>query len=134
MPTKKTKKTKKNTKSVAKKTPAKKLTKKAKPPVVVTPPVVPVASPVVPVKTQAELMWEEIKNLPIQMFGLPDQTVAMHVNFIPVEPSKLYLTIRSTAALPSLEAAIAPKFAVELADKFVIVTRVPQALVLSKKK
>lgn len=81
---------------------------------------------VVPTKTEAEKIWEEIKSLPIQMFGLPSQVVANHCTFVPIEPSKLYVSIRSTATLPSLEAAVAPKFVVELADKWVIVTRAPE--------
>src|SRR5271166_1491084 len=106
---------KKTVKKVAKKT-----TKKApkKVPVVVQVTPVPVTrSPVV--KSPADTIWELIQNLPIQMFGLPDQTVAMHVTPVPVEPSTLYVTVRSSAALPSLEAAIAPTFTVELMDKFV---------------
>lgn len=116
----------------------KKAPKKA-PPVVQTPPppppVVPVPPPhPVPVKSEADKIWEEIKNLPIQMFGLPDQFVVQHVTPVPVEPTNLYVTIRSTAALPSLEAAIAPAFTVELADKFVIIKRVPKPLVPSKRR
>lgn len=84
-------------------------------------------------KTEAQKIWEEIKDLPIQMFGLPDQTIVMHANPVTVEPSKLYLVIRSSAALPSLEESIKGKFSVELADKFVIVTRTP-SLFGSKRK
>lgn len=75
-------------------------------------------------KSEADKIWDEIKNKPILMFALPNQFVFQHCNQVPVEPSKLYLTIRSTATLPSLETAIGNKFSVELADKFVIVSRV----------
>ena len=85
-------------------------------------------------RNQSDVIWDEIRNLPIQMFGLPDQIIAMHVTPVPVEPSKLYVTIRSSATLPSLEAAVAPAFQVELADKFVIIRRVPPPLVPSKKR
>jgi hypothetical protein len=91
-------------------------------------------TPQLPVKTEAEKSWEEIENLPIQMFGLPDQTVRMHCTPVPVEPNNLYLMTRSSATLPSLEAAIAGKFTVELVDKFVIVKRVPAPLFPVKKK
>jgi hypothetical protein len=83
-------------------------------------------------KTPAQQMWEEIKNLSIQMFGLPGQTVTMHATPVWIEPTKLYLTIRSSATLPSLEDAIKGKFNVELVDKFVVVTRVPAPLVPHK--
>ena len=71
------------------------------------------AQPVGP--TEAEKIWDEIKNLPIQMFGLPNQFA--------IEPTKLYLTIRSSATLPSLEVAVGDRFTVEQADRFVVVAR-----------
>lgn len=83
-------------------------------------------------QTPAQVMWNEIKDLPIQMFGLPGQSVAMHANPVWIEPSKLYLTIRSSATLPSLEESIKGRFNVELVDKFVVVTRVPAPLVPRK--
>jgi hypothetical protein len=86
-----------------------------------------------PVKTEAQKIWDEIQNLPILMFGLPDQTVAMHCSPMAVEPSKLYLITRSSATLPSLESSIGKGFTVELADKFVIVARAPKPLIPSKK-
>lgn len=136
MPKKTVKTTKKNkvTKKTTKTT--KKAVKKPVAPVVAAPaPVAPPVQPVMPapVKSEAEKMWTEIRNLPIQMFGLPAQTVAQHCTFVPVEPTRLYVTIRSTAALPSLEAAIAPFFTVELADKYVIIQRTPAPLVPGKR-
>lgn len=79
------------------------------------------AQPVGP--TEAEKIWDEIKNLPIQMFGLPNQFVSQHAVPFPIEPTKLYLTIRSSATLPSLEVAVGDKFTVEQADRFVVVAR-----------
>lgn len=134
----KTKKNKKVTVAKATKKPAKKPAKKVKkvetpvaPPV--APPVV-VAPPTPPAKTEAEKIWDEIKNRPILMFGLPDQYVFQHATFITVEPSSLYVTIRSSATLPSLEAAVAPNFTVELADKFVIIKRVPKPIIPTKNR
>ncbi len=132
MPKKTVKSSKTSKKSKVTKSPVKapkKAVKKAKKVVpVVVPPAPPVAPappvmPAIPAKTEAEKIWDEIKNLPIQMFGLPNQTVGMHCTFVPVEPTKLYVTIRSSATLPSLESAVAPAFVVELADKWIIVTR-----------
>jgi hypothetical protein len=90
------------------------------------------AAQAAPTMTPAQKMWEEIKNLPIQMFGLPGQTVAMHATPVAIEPSRLYLTIRSSATLPSLEEAIKGRYNVELVDKFVVVTPVPAPLVPHK--
>lgn len=86
-----------------------------------------------PVRTDAQRIWDEIKDLPIQMFGLPGQLVNMHCTPVPVEPTRLYLTIRSSATLPSLETAVAGRFNVEQADRFVIVTRVPPPLVPARR-
>lgn len=132
MPKKKTTKKSKLTKKTAKKT-VKKTTKKVAPPAVVAPPVV-AAPPPPPVKSEAEKIWMEIQNRPIMMFGLPSQFVFQHCTVVNVEPSACYVTIRSTAALPSLEAAVAPDFTVELADKFVIVRRAPKPLIPSKQR
>lgn len=129
-----TKKNKKVTTAKVSKKPAKKVKKVEAP--VVAPPVVapPVAAPPTPVKSEAEKIWDEIKNRPIQMFGLPDQFVFQHATYITVEPTSAYVIIRSSATLPSLEAAVAPNFTVELADKFVIIKRIPKPLIPSKKK
>jgi len=131
MPKKSSKKTKvtKPAKKTVKKT--KKVEQVTTPPAVVAP--VPLPPPP-PVKTEAEKIWDEIKDRPIEMFGLPDQYVFQHTTFVTVEPSALYVTIRSSATLPSLEAAIAPHFTVELADKFVVIRRVPKPLIPSKKR
>ncbi len=135
MPKKLNKKSKLTKKPVKKSV---KTTKKAPTPVAapapqVLPPVtVPVPQP--QTLTEAEKIWEEIKNRPIDMFGLPDQFVFQHATFVAVEPSTLYVTIRSSATLPSLEAAVKPNFTVELADKFVIIKRVPKPLVPSKRR
>ncbi|HEY5267967.1 MAG TPA: hypothetical protein VII94_02440 [Candidatus Saccharimonadales bacterium] len=98
---------------------------------VVTPVVA--TTPVAPVPTIAEQMWSEIRNLPIQMFGLPNQTVEQHCSFYAVDPNQLFLTIRSSATLPSLESAITPRFVVELVDRFIVVKRASQPLFVSKK-
>ena len=127
------------------KKPAKKPTKKAPkttpvvptppPPAPVVPPVPPAPPPALPrPKPESEKIWDEIKNLPIAMFGLPDQFIVQHCTPVPVEPSALYVTIRSTAALPSLEAAIHPAFTVELVDKFVVIRRTPKPLVPTKQR
>ncbi len=126
MPSKKSKVNKKTTK------PAKKSKKveAVAPPVVVAPP----PAPPIHVRTEAEAIWDEIKHRAIMMFGLPDQTIAQHCTFVTVEPNALYVTIRSSATLPSLETAVTPQFTVELADKFVIIRRAPKPLVASKKR
>jgi hypothetical protein len=97
----------------------------------VVPAVVPVRASAVPL-TEAQKIWNEIKSVPIQMFGLPNQVVEMHAQPATIEPSKLYLTIKASSTLPALETALAGHFNVELADRFLIVSRVSAPLVPKK--
>lgn len=74
--------------------------------------------------SDADKLWEEIKDKPISIYALADQVVAQHCSKINIEPTKLYLTMKSSAVLPSLETALGKKFSVELMDKFIIVKKV----------
>jgi hypothetical protein len=73
--------------------------------------------------TPAGAIWDEIKDKPIEMFALPEQKVHMHCHPVDIEPSKLYLLTNSSSVLPSLEVAVGKGFVVELADRFVTVSR-----------
>lgn len=72
----------------------------------------------------AESTWSEIKEVRLELFGLPGQLVNKYYKPILADPSKLHLVplTRATSALQALETALAPKYTVELADKYVIVT------------
>jgi hypothetical protein len=98
-----------------------------------TPPQAPVAAPTThvgtaptapqaPQPTEAEKIWSEIRNRPIDMFGLPNQTVEQHATPQYIDPNKLFLVTRSSAVLPSLEIAC-KEFTFELAGRFVLVSR-----------
>jgi hypothetical protein len=73
--------------------------------------------------TEASAIWSEIKDKKIEMFSLPDQIVNQYCEPVFIEPSKLYLVASATSVLPSLEAAIGPKYQVDLATKYIIVSR-----------
>lgn len=73
--------------------------------------------------TVAGGIWEDIKNLRIDMFTLPNQVVSLHCRPVNVDPSKLYVVIKTSSVLPALESAIGAKFKVELVDRFVTVER-----------
>lgn len=73
--------------------------------------------------TEAGAIWNEIKDKTIEMFALPDQVISQYAAPAPVEPSKLYLLTRATAALPAIETALGKKFLVERVDKYVVVSR-----------
>lgn len=74
--------------------------------------------------TVAGEIWDSIKDLSIEMFALPNQFVHMHCRPLFLDPSKLHLVINSSAVLPSLEVAVGKGFSVELADKYVVVSKV----------
>ena len=76
------------------------------------------------VKTVAEKIWDEIKDLKLEMFALPNQSVSACYKPLFLDPVKLHLArlTAATAALPALELAIMSKFTIEQADRYVIVT------------
>lgn len=101
-----------------------------------------------PEKTAAEKIWEEIRDLPIDMFALPNQVVNQYCKVVSIEPSKCFVVITASAALPALEAAlpnilvpsnnpklpdVKPKFVVERVDKFVTVSYSNDFLAYGKK-
>lgn len=75
------------------------------------------------VKTEADKIWEEIRDLPIGVYALPDQKISQHVVMIPCPGNELLLKLSSTSVLPSLEETLGKKFAVELGNGYVIVRR-----------
>lgn len=81
------------------------------------------------VETEADQIWEEIKDLPIGMFALANQTVKQHVHALPVPGKELLVKLVSTAALPALEETLTNRFGkkyeVDVAEGYVIVRKVP---------
>jgi hypothetical protein len=61
-------------------------------------------------ETGASKLWGKIKDLPIDIFALPDQTIKDHAKreerMDNVFPNDLYLIMRSAAAYPALEEAL----------------------------
>jgi hypothetical protein len=89
-------------------------------------------------KSAADEIWEEIRNLPIEMFALPNQRVEDHLVRMQVTPNELYLKPKSSSALPAFEAMLkgqvvliqqatgnicAPKYLMEETDLYIIVRR-----------
>lgn len=75
------------------------------------------------VKTEADKIWEEIKNKKIEMFSLPSQIVSQYCKPTFIEPEKLYLIVSATSVLPALEVALGEKYVVDRLEKFVTVSR-----------
>lgn len=76
-----------------------------------------------PALTNAEEIWNEIKDVQLNMFSLPDQTVEKYCTVIPVEPSKLYLTIKVSSVFAIMEDVLGKKFEFIPAGKFILVSR-----------
>lgn len=74
-------------------------------------------------KTESEQIWQEIKDLPILVFALPNQTVKQHVMQVPMPGKELLLRLVSTAVLPSLEESLGKRYEVVVAEGYVTVKR-----------
>ena len=81
--------------------------------------------------TPATKLWERIKNRPIDLFGMPNQTVEMYCYYAPIDDDVVYLIPKASAVLPALEetlkgVAIEPgqEWLVELAGQYIRVSLV----------
>ena len=61
-------------------------------------------------KTVTNELWEKIKDLPMDIFALPFQTIKDHAKHEQgmdnVFPNAVFLTLRSAAAYPAIEEAL----------------------------
>jgi len=57
-------------------------------------------------KKLADELWDEIKDLPIEMYSLDNQRVLNHVTRKGGTPDSVVLSLRAPAVLPSLEAVL----------------------------
>lgn len=71
----------------------------------------------------ADAIWNQIKDINLNLFALPDQTVAKYCTPIPVEPTKLYLTVKVSSVLTALEDSLGKEFNFDAGGRFIIVTR-----------
>lgn len=56
--------------------------------------------------TVSDAIWNRIKDLQLDLFGLPDQIIKNNVTRVNVADDKLYLTLKSPAVLPAIEEAL----------------------------
>lgn len=70
-----------------------------------------------------DAIWGKIKTMKLDMFALPNQTVENHATPLQVEPTKLYLTVRSTAAFAELAKVLEQEYVVEQVGKWVTVAK-----------
>lgn len=70
----------------------------------------------------ADQIWNEIKDLKIDIYSLPNQRISDHCTEIKIEPTKLYLQSKIPAIIPFLESIIPNKFQVYLVDKYICIS------------
>lgn len=75
-------------------------------------------------KTQAELIWEELKDLEVSMFGLPEQKVSNFCSPVYLDDKVLFLNYKVAAVLPVLEEKFRTKYVVDAEGKMLKVSRV----------
>lgn len=85
---------------------------------------------------ESDKIWEEIKNLPIEMFSLANQYVKNHAQRIKVSPNEVHLKLKSGAVVASLEQALArvrgKSYELEVTEGYIIVRRGAPVLSLPK--
>ena len=73
--------------------------------------------------TESEKIWDEIRSRPIEAYALPHQIVEMHVSRIDMPGDRLFVQLKSSGILPSLEATLGGSYEVEVAERYVIIKR-----------
>jgi hypothetical protein len=77
-------------------------------------------------KTEADIIWNDIKNLDLNLYALKNQFVSLHCKPMQVEPTKLYLefdSYRKGIILPALEELVKNTYNVEQVDRFLVVSK-----------
>ncbi len=87
---------------------------------------------------QQQALWDNIKDVRVEYFGLKGQKVHMVCEPINIDPESLYISLKGPAAIRSLEDAFeldcatsimgeqVPKFLIENAGPYAIVTYNPK--------
>lgn len=82
-------------------------------------------------------IWNEIKDLPIEMYALPNQLVREHVKRFKADPNAVFLKLSSSAVIASLEDTLARvrgrQYTLERADGgYVVIRRAPTLIEVPK--
>jgi hypothetical protein len=90
----------------------------------------------IPVETGASKIWNRIKDLPLEIYALPNQSVSDHVTRVPemdkAFPDDLYVTIKSAAVYPALEETLGrvrlrkEYFDLSQSSKYIVIKIIPK--------
>lgn len=72
---------------------------------------------------ESEKIWNEIKDIQLDLFGLPDQTIEKVCIPVDIEPSALYIQSNVGAVYAALEGALGKDFSIEMVGKFWVLNR-----------
>lgn len=72
---------------------------------------------------ESEKIWNEIKDIQLDLFGLPDQTIEKVCIPVDVEPSSLYIQSNVGAVYAALETVLSKNFSIEMVGKFWVIAR-----------
>lgn len=83
---------------------------------------------------ESDQIWEEIKDLPISIYALPNQKVSDHIEKLPVPGNTLYVRLLSSAAISALEPALGNKYEIEQADQYTLIKRATAPVIEEENK
>lgn len=82
-------------------------------------------------KVFVSAIWDEIKNLPVQLYSLPAQTVEQAFKLLGGDAQSVYLQAHNQVALPALEETLGcdrgrkAKYTIEQAEGYIMVRLSP---------
>jgi hypothetical protein len=71
--------------------------------------------------TVGEEIWANIAYRELGMFGLANQRIVDYCAFMPIEPSKCYLTYKVSSVIPQIEAVV-PEYDLEVMNKYIVLS------------
>jgi hypothetical protein len=75
-------------------------------------------------KFESDVIWDEVKDLPIEMFSLPNQKVSDHVVKIPLPGKVATVKLKSSSVITSLDHALSRKYDVIQGEVYTTIGRI----------
>lgn len=73
--------------------------------------------------TDSDKIWEEIKDLPLAMYSLPNQTVAQYLTKVESNYPDLLVKIAASAVVPAMETLLQGRFVMEQLEGYWLIRR-----------
>lgn len=82
--------------------------------------------------TRADVIWNQIKNIKVDIYALPNQTLEKHVERVKVSDDSVHIKLNSPAILPAMEEAMSKivmakgeRFDISAQKNYTIISIVP---------